>query len=687
MGFMNTTRKIFNQDNVILKDVQKETIRALHKNKNVIVLSPCGSGKTEAAYLASKQWGGKTIYALPMKTLATTIQKRLNTYETNLQSGSMWTLQHSSENEDPNLSNDLVVTTIDQVLSGYLGFGRESAIRGANVMMSHLVLDEIQLFDTERSLLSTFSLLDQTVKSGHHFMLMTATMPDYLMNFIKERYGAEIVMIETPQIENRKNILRVTSDYDLKAIKAYEQSQIIVCNTQREQIDLMEQLDNDERIVLLNSKLLPSDRAKREADVITYFGKNAIPNNKILIATQIIEAGMDISSSRLWSTLCPIDSLIQREGRLNRWGGEGDFIVVTDRQNVVYDETLVAKTNECLQSIKDMELTWEMQLDLVNEILGEFYEKATTIKKLRLFEAKLKKGSKNDLIRSISQVTLILSDTHEQEDFDREGVSVHPSQLSKIKPEKIYILEKGRINEIQRNQAIPGDTLVITGLNCLYDAGGFRAEEGNSANEFPLAASRKKAKPFEDYVDETWLEHSKEVERMMTYHLLRDGQVEKSEIRRLSLVAGLHDLGKLTTNWQDYIGQVDEPMAHRPWKPRNYRKIKGVKHNIVSGLALKNVLTKLELNLLLQHHGRVILCYQEERIKAYEFVPEAHEEVYKLGWVDNIGDGKGDAVRPSDLISPGNKEWGLFLYLLGTLMKADREAIESIRKQKTLKNY
>ncbi|WP_375337798.1 DEAD/DEAH box helicase [Bacillus cereus group sp. BfR-BA-01319] len=99
MGFMHTFRKIFNihdLNKIQLTEPQSKLVRVMNKKKNIILLSPCGSGKTEASYLLTKQWNRKTTYVLPMKTLATSIQQRLNTYESSLESGKEWSIQHSS---------------------------------------------------------------------------------------------------------------------------------------------------------------------------------------------------------------------------------------------------------------------------------------------------------------------------------------------------------------------------------------------------------------------------------------------------------------------------------------------------------------------------------------------------------------------------------------------------------------
>lgn len=54
-------------------------------------------------------------------------------------------------------------------------------------------------------------------------------------------------------------------------------------------------------------------RLKREA--LTGF-----PKGQIVVATQVIEAGVDVSSGILWSEVAPLASLVQRLGRLNRAG-------------------------------------------------------------------------------------------------------------------------------------------------------------------------------------------------------------------------------------------------------------------------------------------------------------------------------------------------------------------------------
>ena len=65
------------------------------------------------------------------------------------------------------------------------------------------------------------------------------------------------------------------------------------------------------RVALIHSRFRPRDRAKHEA---LLFGKG----DRIVIATQAVEAGVDVSARLLITELAPWSSLVQRMGRCNR---------------------------------------------------------------------------------------------------------------------------------------------------------------------------------------------------------------------------------------------------------------------------------------------------------------------------------------------------------------------------------
>jgi len=82
-------------------------------------------------------------------------------------------------------------------------------------------------------------------------------------------------------------------------------------------------------ICLLHSRFRPGDRRIRMNRLLDFtraqdVHTGAVENHPgfVLVATQIVEAGLDISASRLWSEIGPWASCIQRLGRLNRAGDQ-----------------------------------------------------------------------------------------------------------------------------------------------------------------------------------------------------------------------------------------------------------------------------------------------------------------------------------------------------------------------------
>ncbi|HUD45917.1 MAG TPA: DEAD/DEAH box helicase [Candidatus Baltobacteraceae bacterium] len=72
-------------------------------------------------------------------------------------------------------------------------------------------------------------------------------------------------------------------------------------------------------LLLLHSRFRPPERS-RQMERLKATDLAAFPKGQIVVATQVIEAGVDVSSAILCSEIAPLASLVQRLGRLNRAG-------------------------------------------------------------------------------------------------------------------------------------------------------------------------------------------------------------------------------------------------------------------------------------------------------------------------------------------------------------------------------
>ncbi|MGH8503635.1 MAG: type I-G CRISPR-associated helicase/endonuclease Cas3g [Gammaproteobacteria bacterium] len=103
---------------------------------------------------------------------------------------------------------------------------------------------------------------------------------------------------------------------------------LVVCNTVALAQEIFTALSGTVPRILLTSRFRPCDRRGAERQLITFEARRkaaeggALPDEPglICVSTQVVEAGVDISAHQLWTELAPWPSMIQRLGRMNRYG-------------------------------------------------------------------------------------------------------------------------------------------------------------------------------------------------------------------------------------------------------------------------------------------------------------------------------------------------------------------------------
>lgn len=112
--------------------------------------------------------------------------------------------------------------------------------------------------------------------------------------------------------------------------------------------------------VLIHARFRPCDRRKSEAEL---FNETIPPEGRIVIATQAIEAGVDVSARVLFTELAPWSSLVQRFGRCNRGGEFPQAQVIwidvqpkddKDKLSLPYVAADYAKSREFLKGLNDV---------------------------------------------------------------------------------------------------------------------------------------------------------------------------------------------------------------------------------------------------------------------------------------------------------------------------------------------
>ncbi|MEX2336296.1 MAG: CRISPR-associated helicase Cas3' [Fulvivirga sp.] len=313
------------------------------EKKHTIVLACTGAGKTDFLF---KRTQGRVFYTLPFQASINAMYKRVaKDLEVQnpdldirvLHSASMVVKRKRQEEESVLQSlfgSSIKILTPHQLAS--IAFG----MKGFEALLLDLkdcdiILDEIHTYTgvSQAIVLKLVQILKQLNCRIH---IGTATMPTDLYKKILEVLGADVLEVKLSDEEmdkfDRHTIHKINSfeeTYPLiqKATSQKEKVLVVynrVAKAQEAYRELKEHYP-DIPILLLHSRFKRGDRNEREKQLLGLDdnGKpieqfNTSKEACIIVSTQIIEVSLDISFDLMITETAPIDSLIQRFGRVNR---------------------------------------------------------------------------------------------------------------------------------------------------------------------------------------------------------------------------------------------------------------------------------------------------------------------------------------------------------------------------------
>jgi CRISPR-associated endonuclease/helicase Cas3 len=404
---------------------QSKVMEALLTGKNVILSVPTGAGKTWASvipFLYAQEnpdihFPKKMIYSLPLRALANSIHEDVSKIvaQTSIQTGEY--------SDDPYFEKDIIFSTIDQTLSNFLCFPLPLSQRQANInagalIGSYLVFDEFHLLDEKLSMATTIGML-KMLDILSRCCIMTATLSESFMHLLKENLpNYEIVTLDdfpddkfkigalNPEINKKKISISSEKLSAQSIIQLHNKKTIAICNRVEKAQEIFNQLVDEQKqsldekfkatkIICLHSRFFDKDRKEKEQQLKELFGKNANDESVILISTQVIEAGMDISCEVLHTEISPISSFLQRAGRCARFSNQTGQIIVYDVLDIDEKEKLTIepeskedkeevrklnnqylpyKTDDCKKAFNELQKYYTLDGDipkkLIEEILG-----------------------------------------------------------------------------------------------------------------------------------------------------------------------------------------------------------------------------------------------------------------------------------------------------------------------------
>jgi CRISPR-associated endonuclease/helicase Cas3 len=373
------------------------------KNGKVLVFleAPTGYGKSTLSlvlYAAIKlgrfDIGQRVIHVLPLRSIGTDLKQKSIERIGRLRSTIGGEFGELDENDvglqqmhspgSPMLCKRFVITTLDTFVTSFYKMPaweyRKLFIRGtahyevprASIYTSVVVFDEFHLYlsskaleeGSSKSLTVAVACIRSLLEAGVPVLVMTATMPEVVKKSVLKKLevaGLKDSVVEVvpsggdeQPVKRHISVEAVVDDDPISVLQRLEDRRrvLVVLNSVRKAVETyvrLKQLGHSP--VLLHSRIVERERQKRLRKM---FEKN---EGGIFVTTQVVEAGVDVSFDVLITEAAPPDSLLQRAGRVARYGGEGEVFVLplTEGGSKVYGQLLPNRALEYVSKSRKLD--------------------------------------------------------------------------------------------------------------------------------------------------------------------------------------------------------------------------------------------------------------------------------------------------------------------------------------------
>lgn len=322
--------------------------------------------------------------------------------------------------------SSVVVTTFVQLIETLITNNKSKLLKISSLSNAVIILDEVQQIPHSLWELIRRALFSVTENLNCYIILMSATQP------LIFHPGEEIVEL----VDNHQ---RYFSFFNRTKIINKTQEKILLEEFNEEVIDYAFENPNKDLLIILNTKKISLEvyrslnaSIKDESDfyylttLITPFErkerikaiKAQSKRRKIIVSTQLVEAGVDISVDTVFRALAPLDSIIQAAGRANRYNEKEVISEVhlykidelNKATNFIYGSDLILKTENVLKD--QIEISEQNYLNLIQKYFEEVKDLSLyTEKKIldNLLKLNFEKTGEFQLIESIKSESLFIA--------------------------------------------------------------------------------------------------------------------------------------------------------------------------------------------------------------------------------------------------------------------------------------
>lgn len=317
-------------------------------------------------------------------------------------------------------NSEIIITTFVQFFHTLVSNCNRSLRKFHRLANSIIILDEIQTIPVKYWKLTNMLLKEVSEYLNSYVIFVTATEPlifernDTITIVDREKYFKNLDRISLkPSIEQKLKISELREKFNLGE---EDKNYLFIFNTINSAKEFFQNIkDINKTKTFLSTHIIPSERLQRINDIKQ-------KKYKIVVSTQLVEAGVDIDFDVVIRDIAPLDAINQSSGRCNRNGlSKGEVYIVSLENDAgklfssyIYDPVLLDITKKIIS--KHKEIREKEFLSLIESYYYETKEKKSQKTSEEIIETiyKLKYDSCDDSL-SISSFKLI-DDQYSQKD-------------------------------------------------------------------------------------------------------------------------------------------------------------------------------------------------------------------------------------------------------------------------------
>ncbi|MCD6221083.1 CRISPR-associated helicase Cas3' [bacterium] len=415
----STNKNVEDLKSWVLEKIQKKGLKVRNKDlqtqlnlskvgEHLLIRAPTGWGKTVASLSYAVSKGSRIIYVLPTITSIKSFYDDICDFfgKENVGEFFYYADVETIEKEESNFrelmfssyfAQPVIITTLDQLLLTFLQVGKYF-LKRPHLRNSVIILDEVHTFSQNMLYILSYFLEKFSKIYNLRLCIMSATFPSILKNHFGNLLGKVKKLWLNEEFRDRRRVMFRLKEKDIfdiveEIIEIYRTSKkpfkiVIVCNTVEKSQKVFEKLQNllsdsnlKSNVELLHSRFIYKHRREKEERINKWIREK---KSFILVATQVVEVSLDISFDFMFTECAPLESLVQRFGRVNRYKNKIENVNVwitfpseiEVKKKYPYEKDDITNTWRLLKNLEGDNLKNEFQLI-------EEYDKVANLSQLK----------------------------------------------------------------------------------------------------------------------------------------------------------------------------------------------------------------------------------------------------------------------------------------------------------------